>query len=68
VKGNRKSYSETHGYRDYGIGAQILLDLGVRDMILLTGSTTKMTALEGFGLRVVDRHALTEPGVRLAAG
>jgi len=27
-----------------------------------------MTALEGFGLRVVDRHALTEPGVRLAAG
>jgi len=68
VKGNRKAYSETHGYRDYGIGAQILLDQDVRDMILLTASTTKMTALEGFGLRVVARRALTESGVRLAAG
>jgi 3,4-dihydroxy 2-butanone 4-phosphate synthase/GTP cyclohydrolase II len=68
IKGNRKAYSETHGYRDYGVGAQILLDQGVRDMILLTSSTTKMTALEGFGLRVVARRALTESGVRLASG
>lgn len=68
VKGNRKAYSDTHGYRDYGIGAQILLDQGVRDMILLTSSTTKLTALEGFGLRVVSRRPLAEPGVRLASG
>lgn len=60
VKGNRKAYSDAHGYRDYGIGAQILLDQGVRDMILLTSSTAKLTALEGFGLRVVSRQALVE--------
>jgi 3,4-dihydroxy 2-butanone 4-phosphate synthase/GTP cyclohydrolase II len=39
--------------RDYGVGAQILLDLGVRDMILLTNSATKtIVGLEGYGLRV----------------
>jgi 3,4-dihydroxy 2-butanone 4-phosphate synthase/GTP cyclohydrolase II len=65
IKGNRKIYSDTHGYRDYGIGAQILLDLGVSDMILLTSSPTKMTALEGFGLNVVAKRPLIEPSVRL---
>jgi 3,4-dihydroxy 2-butanone 4-phosphate synthase/GTP cyclohydrolase II len=72
VKGGRKAYADTHGYRDYGIGAQILLDLGVRDMILLTSSSGKLAALEGFGLRVVDRRPLAEraaeAGVRLVAG
>ena len=43
---------------DYGIGAQILRDLGVRDMILLTSSATKLSALEGFGLSVIERAAL----------
>lgn len=68
VKGNRKAYSDTHGYRDYGIGAQILRDLGVGDMILLTSSLQKLAALEGFGLTVVDRQALVEPGMKLVAG
>ncbi|HEX8419669.1 MAG TPA: 3,4-dihydroxy-2-butanone-4-phosphate synthase [Sphingomonas sp.] len=67
VKGNRKVYADTHGYRDYGIGAQILLDIGVGEMILLTSSSGKLTALQGFGLSVVDRQALVEPGVRLVA-
>ena len=40
--------------RDYGVGAQILVDLGVRDMILLTNSPRPIVGLEGFGLRVVD--------------
>jgi 3,4-dihydroxy 2-butanone 4-phosphate synthase / GTP cyclohydrolase II len=66
VKGNRKAYSDAHGYRDYGIGAQILLDQGVRDMILLTSSATKLTSLEGFGLSVVSRRALKEPENALA--
>ncbi|MDB5676754.1 MAG: cyclohydrolase / 3,4-dihydroxy-2-butanone 4-phosphate synthase [Sphingomonas bacterium] len=61
VKGNRKAYADTHGYRDYGIGAQILRDLGVRDMILLTSSSGKLAALEGFGLSVVSRRPLAEP-------
>lgn len=39
--------------REYGLGAQILRDLGVVDMILLTQSTMRMSALEGYGVRVV---------------
>ncbi|NUR61187.1 MAG: bifunctional 3,4-dihydroxy-2-butanone-4-phosphate synthase/GTP cyclohydrolase II [Catenulispora sp.] len=41
--------------RDYGTGAQILADLGVRSMRLLTNNPAKRTALEGFGLRVTGR-------------
>lgn len=44
--------------RDYGIGAQILLDLGVRDMVLLTNSDRPIVGLEGYGLRVVDKRKL----------
>jgi 3,4-dihydroxy 2-butanone 4-phosphate synthase / GTP cyclohydrolase II len=44
--------------RDYGTGAQILVDLGVRSMRLLTNNPTKRTALEGYGLQIVDRVAL----------
>jgi len=42
--------------RDYGVGAQILLDLGVRDMVLLTSSRVKPAAVEGYGLRIVGRQ------------
>jgi len=56
----RKDYSDQHGYRDYGIGAQILMDLGVREMRLLTSSTNRLSALEGFGLTVVSRHPLVD--------
>ncbi len=41
--------------RDYGIGAQILVDLGVRDMRLITNNPKKIIGLEGYGLRVVER-------------
>ncbi len=44
--------------RDYGIGAQILLDLGVRKMRLLTNNPRKIVALEGYGLEVVERVPL----------
>ena len=44
--------------RDYGTGAQILVDLGVRSMRLLSNNPTKRTALEGYGLKIVDRVAL----------
>ena len=44
--------------RDYGVGAQILLDLGVRDMILLSNTERTIVGLDGFGLRVVDRHPI----------
>jgi 3,4-dihydroxy 2-butanone 4-phosphate synthase/GTP cyclohydrolase II len=40
--------------RGYGIGAQILLDLGVRKMRLLTNNPKKIAGLEGYGLSVVE--------------
>ncbi len=55
ISGGRATYHHTNATRDYGIGAQILLDLGVRSMTLLTSSTPKLAALEGFGLTVVGR-------------
>jgi 3,4-dihydroxy 2-butanone 4-phosphate synthase/GTP cyclohydrolase II len=47
---------EDHVLRHYGIGAQILIDLGVRDMILLTNHPRSLIALEGFGLNIVDQQ------------
>lgn len=41
--------------RDYGIGAQILVDLGVRRMRLMTNNPKKIVGLEGYGLKVVER-------------
>ena len=44
--------------REYGIGAQILFDLGVRSMRLLTNNPPKRAGLEGYGLTIVDRVPL----------
>ncbi len=44
--------------RNYGIGAQILRDLGVRKMGLLTNNPKKIIGLEGYGIEVVDRFPL----------
>ena len=44
--------------RDYGIGAQILLDLGVKSMRLLTNNPRKIVGLDGFGLKVSERVPL----------
>jgi 3,4-dihydroxy 2-butanone 4-phosphate synthase/GTP cyclohydrolase II len=41
--------------RDYGIGAQILVDLGVRKMRLMTNNPKKIVGLEGYGLEIVER-------------
>jgi len=48
--------------RDYGIGAQILLDLGVRDMILLSNYRRTIVGLEGYGLNVVERRPIKTGG------
>ena len=48
--------------RDYGVGAQLLVDLGVTTMRLLTNNPTKRAGLEGYGLQIVDRIPLqSEP-------
>ncbi|MGE3907568.1 MAG: 3,4-dihydroxy-2-butanone-4-phosphate synthase [Reyranellaceae bacterium] len=44
--------------RDYGVGAQILLDLGVHNMVLLTNSKKNVVGLEGFGLRIVGQRPI----------
>ena len=46
------------GLRDYGVGAQILIDLGVREMIALSGTRPKPAALEGYGLSIIDWKTL----------
>src|SRR5205814_2884134 len=47
--------------RDYGIGSQILYDLGVRKIRLLTNNPKKIYGLEGFGLEVAERVPIRIP-------
>jgi 3,4-dihydroxy 2-butanone 4-phosphate synthase/GTP cyclohydrolase II len=44
--------------RDYGVGAQILVDLGITTMRLLTNNPTKRAGLEGYGLEITERVSL----------
>ena len=47
--------------RDYGIGAQILRNLGVRKMILLTNNPKKVVGLKGYGLEIIKRIPIEVP-------
>lgn len=47
--------------RDYGVGAQILADLGISKVRLMTNNPRKIVGLEGYGLNVVERIALEVP-------
>jgi 3,4-dihydroxy 2-butanone 4-phosphate synthase/GTP cyclohydrolase II len=47
--------------RDYGVGAQILYDLGIRRLRLMTNNMGKYVALEGYGLEIVERVPLELP-------
>ena len=47
--------------REYGIGAQILKDLGVRQMKLLTNNPAKVTGIDGYGLEIVERVPIEIP-------
>ena len=46
------------GRRDFGIGAQILRDLGLRELIILTNRPKKLHGLEGFDLTVVEQRPI----------
>lgn len=53
LAGVEKPVAVDRSIRNYGVGAQILLDLGVRDMIVMSSTRPNPTALEGYGLRIV---------------
>jgi 3,4-dihydroxy 2-butanone 4-phosphate synthase/GTP cyclohydrolase II len=49
---------QTNALRDYGVGAQILVDLGVREMILLTSAPTRLAAAAGYGLKIIEQRPI----------
>ena len=46
--------------RDYGVGAQILVDLGVKEMVLLSNTQRTVVGLEAYGLNIIDQLAIDE--------
>jgi 3,4-dihydroxy 2-butanone 4-phosphate synthase / GTP cyclohydrolase II len=47
--------------RNYGVGAQVLLDLGLKSIRILTNNPTKLVGLKGYGLEIVDRVRIAAP-------
>jgi 3,4-dihydroxy 2-butanone 4-phosphate synthase/GTP cyclohydrolase II len=58
VKARLEGGGEGASLRDYGVGAQILLDLGIKEMILLSNSHRSIVGLEGHGLKVVETREI----------
>ncbi|MEK9922421.1 MAG: 3,4-dihydroxy-2-butanone-4-phosphate synthase [Rhodospirillales bacterium] len=50
--------------RDYGVGAQILIELGVKNLILLTNTPKRVVGIEGYGLNIVETRELERNTVR----
>jgi 3,4-dihydroxy 2-butanone 4-phosphate synthase/GTP cyclohydrolase II len=65
AQGKRAGAPEVEELRDYGVGAQILAELGVQDMVLLTNTHHALIGLEGYGLSIVDERPIT--GLRSGA-
>ena len=57
---SNRGYSESDAQRNVGIGSQILADLGIEDMILLSNSQPNVVAIEGYGLNIVDHKPIPE--------
>lgn len=53
---------EQHELRDYGIGAQILIDLGIKNMILLSNHTRTVVGLDGYGLAITETRLIEQKG------
>ncbi len=61
IKGGTQA-ADMDGLRDYGVGAQILAELGIHDMVLLTNSHHTLVALGGYGLNVVGERRIPDLG------
>ncbi len=63
IKARLGEQEKTFGeLRDYGVGAQILLDLGVTDMIVLSNTKRTIVSLDGYGLKVVEQRPIPASG------
>ena len=62
AEGKGAGAPEVEELRDYGVGAQILAELGVQDMILLTNTHHALVGLEGYGLSIVDERRIPGTG------
>jgi 3,4-dihydroxy 2-butanone 4-phosphate synthase/GTP cyclohydrolase II len=62
AEGKGAGAPEVEELRDYGVGAQILAELGVHDMILLTNTHHTLVALEGYGLSIVGERPIPGTG------
>ncbi|HYI49878.1 MAG TPA: 3,4-dihydroxy-2-butanone-4-phosphate synthase [Allosphingosinicella sp.] len=62
IRAGAASPADTEQLRDYGVGAQILAELGVHDMILLTNSHQTPVALGGYGLAIVGERPIARDG------
>jgi 3,4-dihydroxy 2-butanone 4-phosphate synthase/GTP cyclohydrolase II len=58
LKAQLKGEDGTTRLMDYGVGAQILVDLGVSNMILLTNTSKNVVGLEGYGLKIVEQRGI----------
>ena len=58
LKGKPVSQNLSHYLRSYGVGAQILVDLGLKKIKLLTNQPKKVVGLEGFGIKIVEQIPL----------
>ncbi|SOB80272.1 3,4-dihydroxy 2-butanone 4-phosphate synthase / GTP cyclohydrolase II [Sphingomonas guangdongensis] len=60
IKSGEASEADMEELRDYGVGATVLAELGVRDMVLLTNTHHTLVGLEGYGLSIVGERPITE--------
>jgi 3,4-dihydroxy 2-butanone 4-phosphate synthase / GTP cyclohydrolase II len=60
--GMQPDENRNNALRDYGVGAQVLIDLGVREMVLLASRSIRPAALEGYGLRIVGWRPMAHTG------
>ena len=58
LRARRENAPTQRALRDYGVGAQILLDLGVTEMILISNTDKTIIGLDGYGLSVVERRPI----------